>query len=452
MIFDNYEPALLSSLIASQATPDAIEVLGKIEPEMFNKGSFREMYKAIRSLHNKGEDWDFWGIGGIANIEPMSIADMVKNSTGSASQVKSFAKRVRQGYYLRTAQFELTQALDAINNCNDASKVGEIAESIERAIKSLVVETDKKKPVSAEDIAYNYVEVLENRLNGAEHDRRLKFGIDAIDSKTGGINPTDLVVIAGCPGMGKTELMVKLATSVSDNEKGSLTFSLEMSDTELIERAIAIDSNMSITKLRNPREMDDSELARIGAAVGQVKDKKFYVLDQAGLTIDEIFAQAVDHKARHPETNLICVDYAGLVNTSAREDHVRALGEVGKKLKELAKKIQTPVILLSQVVSKNVEQRGDKRPMASDLKGSSELQDAADWILFPYRDVVYNEDSPAANVAEIGFAKARHGTQGTVYMEWKNGHFVEAQDPHYLQDQAKQSKESGQNRRGNKGF
>lgn len=447
MNYDNYELELVCSLMTSKPTPDFIDVMGKIEPVMFCNGSFRDMFIATRDLYTKGLEFDFLAVAAKTGIDQGGIIEMVKNSTGHASRVKYFAKRVRQGCYLRTARNEFNKVIQAIDECTDESMIGEIAAMVEGAVVNLVVETDKKKPVIASDLTNNYMDVLEARLNGENHDRRLKFGIEAIDHKTGGVNPSDLIVLAGCPGMGKTELMVTLSNSASNENGGALMFSLEMSEMELIERSIAIDSNVSITSLRNPIDMNDFEVATVTGSMNRVSDKKFHVLDQGGLTINEIFAQAVDHKSRHPETNLICVDYAGLVNTSEYQDHVRALGEVGKKLKELAKKIQTPVVLLSQVVSKNVEQRADKRPMASDLKGSSELQDAADWIIFPYRDEVYNENSPLKGFAEINFAKARHGTQGTVYMNWKNGHFTET-DQSYASTLSEAAKKPQQARKG----
>ena len=430
MNYDNYELELVSSLMQSEDTPDFIEVMDKIEPQMFQNGSFRQMFTAVKDMHSKGVEHDVLSVADKTGMDAMGLVEMVKKSIATPTRVKGFAKKVRQGYYLRTARDEFTRVIESIDNCTDERMIGDIAEQVEAAVVNLVVETDKKKPVIASQLAENYSVIIENRYNGGESDKRLKFGIDAIDDMTGGVNPSDLIVLAGCPGMGKTELMVTLSNSASCSNTGALMFSLEMSEDELIERSIAIESGMSITDLRNPRGLNDEGFARVSLGIGRVKEKHFHVLDSAGLTINEIFAQAVDHKSRFPQTNLVCVDYAGLVDTSQYQDQVRALGEVGKKLKELAKKIQTPVILLSQVVSKNVEQRADKRPMASDLKGSSELQDAADWILFPYRDVVYHEDSPCKDIAEIGFAKARHGKQGTAYMGWKNGHFVPVDQAH----------------------
>ena len=424
MIYDNYELELVASLMVSQATPDVNEVLEKIEPEMFCKGSFREMYKAIRGLHSKGLEFDMIAVAHKANVDLDGTIEMVKNSTGNATRVKYFAKKVRQGFYLRKAEFEFTQILDQIKNCSDESMIGDIAQNVEDAVKNLVIETDKKKPKLAGDILDQYLEIIDTRFNGGESERRLRVGVDAIDEKTQGFNQTDLIIVAGCPGMGKTELMMTMVNGCSNENEGALVFSMEMDEYQLIERAVAIEGGLPISAARNPRGMQQDDWSKFTSGMGKVKEKKFHVLDQAGLTVNEICAQANEHKVRFPETNMICIDYVGLIPLQKADRHDIALGEVSRRLKQLAKDIKTPVLLLAQVTSKSVESRPDKRPMASDIKDSSRLQDDADWIIFPYRDEVYFPDTPAKGIAEINFAKARHGTQGAVYMGWVNGHFT----------------------------
>lgn len=436
MIYENYELELVSSLMMAQATPDAIEVLGKIEPEMFSKGSFRDMYKAIRDLHAKGLEFDFISVSAKANIDLGGVTEMIKGSTGSAGRVKVFAKKVRQGFYLRKAQFEFSQIIEQIQNCTDESMIGEIAENVEQAVKNLVVETDTKKPRSAQDILEQYVDIVDQRYQGGEEQRRLKVGVSAIDEKTQGFNQTDLIILAGCPGMGKTELMMTMVNGCSDENSGALVFSMEMDEYQLIERAVSIQGNLPLSSARNPKGMSQEEWTKFSVGMGQVKEKKFYVLDQAGLSVNEICTQATEHKLRHPNTNLICIDYVGLIPLGKADRHDIALGEVSRRLKQLAKDIKTPVLLLAQVTSKVVESRPNKRPMASDIKDSSRLQDDADWIIFPYRDEVYFEDSPSKGIAEIDFAKARHGTKGVVYMAWINGHFSEI-DQAFAYNQAK---------------
>lgn len=425
MIYSNYEIEFVSSLMLSQATPDVNEILGKIEPEMVSAGNCREIYKAVRNLNSKGLEFDFISISAKTGFDLSGLAEMIKSSTGNASRVKFFAKKVRQGYYLRKAEAEFSEIVSKIQNCSDDSMIGEIAESVEAAVKNLIVETDTKKPRVAADILEQYLDIIDQRYNGGEEQRRLRVGVTAIDDKTQGFNQTDLIIIAGCPGMGKTELMMKMVNGCSDETSGALVFSMEMDEYQLIERSVAIQGNLPISSARSPKGMLQDDWTKFTKGMGQVKEKKFFVLDQAGLSVNEICSQATAHKSRHPNTNLICIDYVGLIPLAKADRHDIALGEVSRKLKQLAKEIKTPVILLAQVTSKAVESRVNKRPMASDIKDSSRLQDDADWIIFPYRDEVYNEDSTAKGIAEIDFAKARHGTQGVVYMGWINGHFVE---------------------------
>ena len=450
MIYDNYELELVASMMVSEPTPDFNEVLEKIEPEMFSKGSFRDMYKAIRSLHAQGEMYDFISVSYKANVDLAGLTEMVKNSTGSAHKIKYYAKKVRQGYYLRKAEFELSQVLQQIKECSDESMIGQIADNVESAVKNLVIETDTKKPRVASDILEQYLDIIDERYSGGESERRLKVGVDAIDDKTQGFNQTDLIILAGCPGMGKTELMMTFVNGCSDSESGALVFSMEMDEYQLIERAIAIQGNLPLSAARSPRGMQQDDWNRFTVGMGQVKEKKFHVLDQAGLTVNEICSQATEHKMRHPKTNLICIDYVGLIPLARAERHDIALGEVSRRLKQLAKDLKTPVLLLAQVTSKTVESRPDKRPMASDIKDSSRLQDDADWIIFPYRDEVYYPDSPSKGMAEINFAKARHGTQGAVYMGWHNGHFTNIDQAYAHNQVCAQKAEESKPR--NKGF
>ncbi len=425
MNYFNYERELIVALMTAGTTPDVIEVLGKIEPKMFATSYLAKQYSAIVDLHSKGLDFTPLEVSEKTGDLLSDLMELVKQTAGHARSVKRYAKRVRQGYYLRLAEMEFSEIVNEIQSCNDEAMIGSIAERVESAVKNLVVETDTKKPRVARDILEQYMTIIEQRYEGGEEERRLKVNIDAIDEKTHGFNLTDLIILAGCPGMGKTEMMMKMVNGCSDENGGALVFSMEMDEYQLIERAVAIAGGLPISAARSPRGMEQDDWKKFIVGTGSVKEKKFHVLDQAGLSVSEICAQATEHKTRYPSTNLICIDYIGLIPLQKADRHDIALGEVSRRLKQLAKEIKTPVLLLAQVTSKSVESRPDKRPMASDLKDSSRLQDDADWIMFPYRDEVYNDNTPAKGVAEINFAKARHGTQGVVYMGWVNGHFVE---------------------------
>jgi len=430
MNYYSYESELLSALMTAGATPDVIEVIGKLEPKMFCTGAFRDMFIAVRDLYSKGLEFDFISIAEKTGIDLSGVTEMVKNSTGHASLVKFYGKKVRQGFYLRNARNEFSRAIKSIDECSDESMIGDIATQVESVVKNLVVETDDKKPRLAREILEQYVQIVDDRCNGAEEQRRLRVGIDAIDEKTHGFNLTDLIIVAGAPGMGKTELMMKLVTGASNEDQGALVFSMEMDEYQLIERSVAIEANLPLSCARSPLGMKDHEWGLFSNAMGVIKDKQFHVLDQAGLSADEIYAKSVDHKSRYPKTNLICIDYVGLIKTGKADRHDIAIGDISRRLKQLAKDIKTPVVLLAQITSKDVERRVNKRPLASDLKDSSRLQDDADWIIYPYREEVYDENTPSRGIAEVIFAKARHGSTGTVYMEWSNGHFSETDQAH----------------------
>ena len=424
MNYETYEREFIVSLMVGGLTPSAIEVLDKITPNMLTP-KYASIYRSITELNAKGLEFTVLEVADKCDWDLSDLVAMVKDSVGHASRLKVFAKRVRQGYLLREASERLGSVLSEIESCEDESRIGDISEALETVIQSLVIETDDKKPRLAADILEKYIEIIDDRYSGGEESRRLKFGIDAIDEVTQGVNQTDLIIAAGAPGMGKTEFMIKLINGCSDEKGGALVFSMEMDEYQLIERSLACEAGIPISHARSPRGMNDEDWARFSMGMGIVKSKQFHVLDQAGLSVNEICAAAARHKSEFPAMNLICIDYVGLIRLQKADRHDIALGEVSRRLKQLAKELKTPVMLLSQIKSKDVETRQNKRPLPSDIKDSSRLQDDADWIVFPYRDEVYNSDSTMKGIAEIIFGKARHGTAKTVYMGWKHGHFTE---------------------------
>ena len=189
MNYYSYESELLSALMTAGATPDAIEVIGKLEPKMFFTGSFRDMFIAVRDLYSKGLEFDFISIAEKTGIDLSGVTEMVKNSTGHSSMIKFYAKKVRQGFYLRNARNEFSRAIESIDECSDESMIGDIATQVESVVKNLVVETDDKKPRLAREILEQYVQIVDDRCSGAEEQRRLRVGIDAIDEKNAWLQP-----------------------------------------------------------------------------------------------------------------------------------------------------------------------------------------------------------------------------------------------------------------------
>lgn len=423
-----YESEMIFAVLRGGLTPDAVEVIDRIEPEMLTNGFFRQVWCEIRKRASAGDLIDALEI--FETVDRANgldlFADIGKRTVGTPSNIKGYAKRVRQGYSLRKATEILTTTVEHLSSVNQDSQINDAHKMLEKALSELVIETNEKKPRSFDDIANDYIDTLEERMSGAESQRMIKTGIDALDRLTGGFNMSDLVIIGGCPGMGKTELLMRILRGVASNDMGSLMFSMEMDEFQVVERAVTGESNLSVSQLRNPQGMRDEDFAKFSAGLGRLKGKEMFVLDQAGMNVEQICSVATRHKHRYPKTAVIGVDYLGLIKTAKAERHDIAVGDVSRRLKQLAKDLKTPVILLVQLVSKDIEKRPllSRIPLASDIKDSSRVQDDADWIIFPYRHQVY--DHECHDYAQIVLGKARHGKQGAIaYQKFINGHFID---------------------------
>ncbi|MGJ7171035.1 DnaB helicase C-terminal domain-containing protein [Morganella morganii] len=252
----------------------------------------------------------------------------------------------------------------------------------------------------------------------------VRTGIEAIDNKIGGFNPTDLIFIGGRPGMGKTELALTMMEGMTAKGDGVLMFSMEMANMQIVERMISGAARLPASKLRNC-DLDDEEWQRVIASTGYLQDRDIHIIDASNLTIDQICAISERHKRKYPATKGIFIDYLGLIKKPKAERNDLAIAAISAGMKGLAKHIHTPVVALSQL-SRDVDKRplNQRRPVAADLRDSGSLEQDADYIFLTYRDVVYNPNSPAKNYAEIIIEKNRHGETGTVYQEFKNGHYL----------------------------
>ena len=423
------EASVIGGLLLGGLTPAAGDVLATLEPEAFSIPLYRKAFEVIRKQARNRSLIDALMVAEECGEEHSTDVMMTARACPSAANLKGYAGMVADNHHRRLVLSLMDELRDPIlNGTIDTS--GQAMDELVKRLSSIRKPKSEVTPVRLGDVLDDYAETLENRLrNGAESDT-LKTGIDELDAITGGMNAEDLVIIAARPGVGKTELALKIAEGVAsrpmpgtDSLRGVLIFSMEMSNLQIAERSIAGRENMSVSVLRNPANMGDEGWARVFNAICHLKDLDVWMVDASKLTVEEIRSIAERHKQEHPSLSLILVDYLGLISKPKADRNDLAIAHISGSLKAMAKDLKCPVISLSQL-SRDVEKRPNKRPTNADLRDSGSIEQDADSIIMLYREAVYDEHSPAAPYAEVIVTKNRFGTLGTVYQRFVNGHFM----------------------------
>ena len=249
-------------------------------------------------------------------------------------------------------------------------------------------------------------------------------GFVDLDKKTAGLQPSDLIIVAARPSMGKTTFAMNLCENAAmASDKPVLVFSLEMPAEQIMMRMIASLARVDQTKIRTGQNLEEAEWSKIASVFGMFKQKNnLYIDDSSGLTPTELRSRARRVYRENGGLSMIMVDYLQLMRAPAFSDNrTLEIAEISRSLKALAKELEVPVIALSQL-NRTLEQRADKRPVNSDLRESGSIEQDADLIMFIYRDEVYNDNSEDKGVAEIIIGKQRNGPIGRVRLAF-NGQF-----------------------------
>ncbi|HBQ0845519.1 TPA: replicative DNA helicase [Klebsiella pneumoniae] len=420
------EACVLAGLLNGGASPDAFDVIASTPEESFSIGFHRRAFSEIKkqALANGLIDMLFVSeaLGG------SSLADLseITRMPATVPNLKGYAGKMVKAWRSRRMAELLQQGADGIRQANNQEQRDQVVENAVAQLLDMTGDTGDVQPVHISDLLPTYMETVQKRMDGEAGTRNLKTGIDDLDDATGGINLQDLIVVAGRPGMGKTEFALKIVDGVTAAGGGALIFSMEMAATQIVERSLAGSGNMSVSRLRNPLDMHDEDWARFTAAMETMNGRDIWIVDATDLTIEQIRAVAETHKRRYPHLAMIVVDYLGLIKKPKAERNDLAIAHISRNLKTMAMRLHTPTFALSQL-SRAVDSRpaGQRRPVMSDLRDSGSIEQDADSIMFLYRDEVYNPESPAAGIAEIILGKSRFSAAGAViYQEFKKGHFL----------------------------
>ncbi|ECU2712384.1 replicative DNA helicase, partial [Salmonella enterica subsp. enterica serovar Agbeni] len=358
-------------------------------------------------------------VGGFAYL-----AELSKN-TPSAANICAYADIVRERAVVRELISISNQIADAGYSQNGRSSE-ELLDMAERLVFG-IAEKRQKADAGPKDIT----SILDSTVARIEelfqrpHDgvTGLDTGFTDLNKKTAGLQPSDLIIVAARPSMGKTTFAMNLVENAAINsDKPALVFSLEMPSDQLMMRSLASLSRVDQTRIRTG-QLGDEDWAKISGAMSILLDNRnIFIDDSSGLTPTELRSRARRVYRENGGLSMIMVDYLQLMRVpELKENRTLEIAEISRSLKALAKELQVPVVALSQL-NRSLEQRADKRPVNSDLRESGAIEQDADLIMFLYRDEVYHENSDLRGIAEVIIGKQRNGPIGTVRLTF-NGQY-----------------------------
>ena len=304
------------------------------------------------------------------------------------------------------------------NTCYSGKETLEyILEDTEKRIFQLVQRRSTDAYVPIRQVVMNAMDKIEFAAKNKGSVTGIPTGFLDLDYRTAGMQPSDLILIAARPSMGKTAFELNIAHHVAFRKNLTLAiFSLEMSKEQLVNRMFSMESNVDSQKLRTG-QMNDQEWERLIESAGVIGKSSLIIDDTPGISIAELRSKCRKYKLEH-DLSMIIIDYLQLMTGSGKGDsRQQEISDISRSLKALARELSVPVIALSQL-SRAVEQRPDHRPMLSDLRESGAIEQDADVVMFIYRDDYYDHDSEKKGIAEIIIAKQRNGPIGTVELAW----------------------------------
>lgn len=426
------EQSIIGGLMLDQEAFD--EVADLIDTTDFYKPANQKIFQAIRDLHNRSQPID---IITVTNL--LQSRDELDSSGGheylvslidktiSSANIKTHVEIVREKSLLRRL-IATSNGLIERAYSQDYADIETLIDQAEAEVLKVGESKTKQGLVGSMEIVKSSIEKIEELFKRKAEITGLASGFKGMDELTAGLHPGELTIIAARPSMGKTALSLNIAQHASLRLKKTVAyFSLEMGKEPMMMRLLSAEAKVSMGEIRTGR-IQDSSWPKLISAAGTLSEASLFIDDTPGISPFEIRARCRRLKAQHG-LDLVMIDYLQLMDLKQKvESRERAVSEISKSLKVLAKELQVPVIALAQL-NRGVEGRSDRRPMLSDLRESGSIEQDADVIMMLYRDDYYDKDDPEKQGhAEIIIGKQRNGATGTVKLRF-DAKFSRFRDP-----------------------
>ncbi len=403
-------------LLSSDAANIALE---KLHAEDFYKPAHQQVFEVVQGLFDANEPIDAVTVseglrrdGTLDRIGGIEFLTNLIDAVPATSNVEYYAAIVEE-HALRRRLMRVGGDIGVIAT-KMAEPIEDVVDQAEQAVFAVAERRvgDGLQPI--DDLLGPAIEKAEELQRSGSEVTGTSTGFRDLDRKLAGLHPTNLVIVAARPGMGKTSLAFNIAQNVALGGKTVAIFSLEMSREEVVTRMLCSKGRIDSQRLRTGK-LTEGDFTKLSNAAGALYKQNIFVDDSAGLTVTEIRAKC-RRLRRKPGLDLVVVDYLQLMNGSGQENRQQEIAMISRSLKNLARELHVPIIALSQL-NRGVESREDKRPRLGDLRESGAVEQDADVVMFIYRDEYYHPDKiESKGVAEVVIAKHRQGGVGKVDM------------------------------------
>ena len=396
------------------------DVVSSLKPDDFYLEQHKLIYRAIIDLSNGAHPIDiitlknelqgeFDGTGGVEYLTNIRL--MVTTT----ANLKYHIKIIEDMAILRRLIRSCSEIIDSSYTASDDVNI--ILNNTETKIYDILQNKQMTELYPIREILEENLCDIEDMLKTGKKTKGVKTGYKDLDYHINGFQPSDLILIAARPAMGKTSFALNIATNAAVKYNVPVAiFSLEMSKEQLANRILCSEALIESDKIRRA-EINGDDMRKLVMTMNTLSKAPIYIDDTAGITVAEIKGKCKKLKLKN-QLGLVVIDYLQLIQGNTREGRQNEVGENSRLLKILAKELDVPVITLSQL-SRASEKREQHRPVLSDLRDSGSIEQDADMVMFLYRDAYYNEETEKKNVAECIIAKFRNGSTGTVELGWR---------------------------------